>query len=294
MTGTWSGWGATASSNATIRWAPPPPVNDNPSLVGDGPPECSSSTVLSVVPAYIHDVNGYYRELGVPTNATRKQLRMAYQAKDGQSSPRLTYIFRQLLNPETRRAYDLVPFGELFMDAYVLDMLKRRMHAERSRRMSHLADLGVNLDDVSQESIERDILAEMGYMDPDEKPVQTPDDTPSEVVDEDPEPGQDDPDPAKFEYSFYAWRTRPRPDAPEKMREWQHQLVRALSKEGLTLRFAVGVHGQPNPWLSAEVGYRTVFFLGADEEPTPALAEALALRVRLDREAAAPPNLTGR
>lgn len=291
MTGTWSSsgtWSASSTNSLSIRVTPP--VSDNPLLVGDGPPECSSSTALSVLPGYIFDVNGYYRDLGVATHATRKQLRLAYQAKNGQSSVRLTYVLSQLLNPEVRREYDLMPLGSVFMDEYVLDALNRKLKDEMSRRMAHLHDVGVNMDEVDTTAVERDILADLGYQVADESLPDTPD----EVVDDTPDPVQDEPDPAKFEYAFYAWRTHPRLDAPEQMREWQHQLVRALSNEGVALRFAVGVHGIPHPWVQATVGYRTVFFIGKDEDPTPELAAAVARRVRLDREAAAPPTLTGR
>lgn len=247
--------------------------------MGSGPAECSSCTELSVVPAWVHDVNGYYRELGVHPKATRKELREAYQAKDGQSSVRLTYIIRQLLDPEVRREYDLTPLGEVFMDDYVRDALNRIMHDQLSRRMADLAAMGVDTEGLDTTSITRDIYAEMGYMDED-------DDTPVEVVDSTPTGGQDEASPAKFEYAYYLWATRLREDSATAARlaTWQQVLVSAFSREGVHIKFAVGLHGKPHRWVQGLVGYRTVFFLNREEEPTEELARDVALRVRLDRE----------
>jgi hypothetical protein len=224
------------------------------------------------MPERIWDVNGYYRELGVATDATRKQLRLAYQAKDGQSSERLTYIITQLLNPEVRFAYDCAPPGEPFLDKYVWEQIRARMKDRISDAMQRMHDLGVDLDLVNDEALERDVAAEMGF-----RPVE--EDTPSEVVDSDPSSGQDDPDrPAKFEYSYYLWNTRSRQDDRlGRLAEWQQMLVSAFSREGLRITFAVGIHGgHPSTWIEAEVGYRKVLFLREGLEPTIELAEVVA------------------
>jgi hypothetical protein len=281
---TWSSGTFTSNTaGATGLWRQPAPARsaDDPVLMGSGPPECSSCTALSVVPGVIWDVNGYYRELGVGVRANRKQLRIAYQAKDGQSSARLTYVFRQLLQPDVRFAYDCTPLGELFMDRYVQEMLDRKMKTQKSNRMANLADLGVNLDMIDEEAIERDIWAEMGI---ETEPKNPTEDTPSETVDDRALEGKDVPRPAKFEWSYYLWSTRlvEDPSSLGRLAEWQRLLVNALSREGVNLRFAVGYHGKPHPWLQAQIGYRTVFLLNVLKEPTEAMAADIARQVRLD------------
>lgn len=282
--GTWSSgtsstqWPTTATSIGAATWR----QEENPSLVGRGPVECSSCTELSVLPDVIWDVNGYYRELGVSPRATRKDLRLAYQAKDGQNSARLTYIFRQLLNPKTRFEYDCTPLGELFFDDYVRDMLNRRMKDRLSQRMADLANVGVDLDQIDDSALARDIYAEMG--------LEVSDDTPAQTVDGGPGTGQDEPSPAKFEYAYYLWATRLREDPLllSSLAEWQRFLVSALAREGVKIKFAVGLHGKPNRWVQAQVGYRTVFFLNINDVPTEDLARDVAVRVRLDREQQTP------
>lgn len=274
-------YGTTSSRPVPLlgRLGTRPPEEDQPSLWGFGPAECSSCTELSVLPAYIHDVNGYYRALGVHTRATRKELREAYQAKGGQSSSRLTYILRQLLNPQTRFDYDCTPLGEVFMDDYIRDRLNNAMRIRLYDRMADLAQQGVDVDSLDDSSMARDIYSEMGF--------DIDDDTPVEVVDSPLPAGEDEPRPAKFEYAYYLWATHLRED-PEvygQLVQWQRVLVRAFAREGVRIKFAVGLHGKPNRWVQALVGYRTVFFLNREEEPTEALARDVALQVRRDRSA---------
>ena len=243
--------------------------------MGYGPPECSSSTSLATLPGVRWDVNGYYRELGVLPSATRKQLRIAYMEKDGQSSARLTYIFKQLLNAEVRREYDLTPLGELFMDDYVRAMLDRKIKDEAHKRAVRLQEEGVAVDMLDLSSFERDAAAEMG--------VNYAPDTPDEVVDGNPSGVQDGPRPAKFDYAYYLWALRPSLEGTEestvrlvRLAEWQRLLVRALSREGLRLKFAVGLHGKPHRWVEASIGYRTVFLLNVFEDPSEELATQVA------------------
>lgn len=282
-TNTTSTFGTTA--NFTAYYAPYIDPNA-PVRQGSGPEECSSCTELSVLPGWIWDVNRYYRDLGVEPRATRKQLREAYQAKDGQSSARLTYVLGQLLNPKIRLAYDCTPLGELFMDEYVRDRLNRIAKDRMSQRMADLARMGADMSLVDDDAIQRDIFAEMGIQAVEPEPSGHFHDTPDEVVDDDSEIGQDEHRPAKFEYSYYLWRTPLRDPALglDRLSQWQRFLVSALAREGIRIKFAVGFHGQPQRWIEAAVGYRSVFFLNIDELPTEELARDVALRVRLDRD----------
>lgn len=259
-------------------WPPPRYERrpDDPILEGTGPAECSSCTALSVLPAVIWDVNGYYRDLGVSPHASRKDLRLAYQEADGQSSVRLTYVIKQLLNPAVRFEYDCTPLGEVFMDDYVRDLINRKIKDEMSKRMARLHDMGVDTDLVDAESLERDVAHEMGW--------DMEDDTPVDVVDETTSIGQDDARPAKFSYAYYLWAMQRSTDAATDhdrlvtLAEWQRQLVSALSREGVQMTFAVGLHGKPNRWVQGQIAYRTVFFLSRWEEPSAELATEVAKR----------------
>lgn len=87
-----------------------------PRLVGDGPSEFSTCTSLEPSPRFVWDTNGFYRSLGVATDATRGEMARAYLARDGHSSVRLTHILTTLLDPYLRSRYDATPLGMLWAD----------------------------------------------------------------------------------------------------------------------------------------------------------------------------------
>lgn len=253
---------------------------ERPYLAGYGPPECSSSMELSVLPLIIWDVNHYYRDLGVSPWATRREIREAYQRMAGihqnhGDTDRLTYVVTQLLNKQIRRLYDLCGIGEEFMDRYVRERLKREMIQRKDQRMDVLRDLGVDVDNLDTSAIERDIYSEMGYQSSNpEDDIEDDGDTPSQTVDSDPQREQDHTHPAeRFPYAYYLLSV-PWVDSlhEQRLARWQRFLVRALSSEGIHLKFSVGYHGKPHRWLYATVGYRSVFFLGRHETPTEELA----------------------
>jgi hypothetical protein len=90
-----------------------------PVAVPAGPYEFATAQELEPWPTIVWDVNGYYRDLGVYHRATRLELKAAYQAKRGWGSARLTYVLRQLLDPEIRAAYDSSRPGSVFFDEYI-------------------------------------------------------------------------------------------------------------------------------------------------------------------------------
>lgn len=273
-----SGWstqanGTHAASAAALSFTMP--MTTEPYIAGRGPAECSSCTELSVVPAYIHDVNGYYRDLGVPTDATRKQMRLAYFERDGQSSDRLTYVMKQLLNPQIRAEYDALQLGQIYIDKYVEAELMRRARAEHDRRMRARMEAGLVVNEGVEKESMMDIFRRMGA--PISFDDQTGDDTPGDVVDGSVITKDDDLHPAKepFSYSFYLWRTRLSGSQQlDVLATWQEHLVGAFSRRGVRQKFAVGLHGgMAHPYVPARVGYREVFFLHHLESPTTALAE---------------------
>jgi len=76
---------------------------ERPVRLGWGPARWSTSMALVPMDRVCHDVNGYYRELGVDWRATKKELKEAYVERDGPNDARLTYVFKQLLDPLTPR-----------------------------------------------------------------------------------------------------------------------------------------------------------------------------------------------
>jgi hypothetical protein len=102
----------------------------DPHEAGTGVPWCSTSTALVKVPELVWDVNGYYRALGVPTSASRADIRRAYQRLGGQDDWWLTMAVSVLLGTERIR-YDATPLGRLYWDealrlAWVRQQLRER------------------------------------------------------------------------------------------------------------------------------------------------------------------------
>jgi len=236
---------------------------ETPVRLGWGPDRWSTSTALVPVERVCHDVNGYYRELGVDWRATRRELMEAYVARDGQSSARLTYIFKQLLNPQVREAYDKMPKGELFLDDYTQDDLKRRAHEEASRRST----LGQS---VSAEQV----LDDWGFVTLDgEEGV----DTVKAVGNDRTRKAAGEP----WRYSYYAWKTENFVQDVSRLQEWQKLLTLAAAQTGSATEMAIGVTSMTrlsDQWFIIEhVNDKPVVFFFTDVEPTAEIAsEAVA------------------
>lgn len=268
------------------RRPPEPPPPPSPVLAGEGPPAFSTSQALSVVPAVIWDVNGYYRSIGADHRATRAELRKAYHACGGPNDAWKTYCFKQLLNPEVRYRYDRQALGDQFLDDYVIEMLVAKAKAKAAAKLAEMAKRGYELDgalsdDLIRQMVDR-FMSERGlkvsFGDEPEKPMESP----LEVVDKHPWSDEDEQD---FWFSYYQWRTHCADT--RRLRQWQELLVRAFSERGVVLDLSVGFLGRmEHPWTLAVVGYRTVVFLNADEQPTSDLAQAAADRVVQDQRLA--------
>ena len=205
--------------------------------MGDGPATCSTCTDLaSTKPGWIFDTNGYYRDLGVSTRASRVEIRDAYLGSP--QTARLTFVARQLLDPVVRRAYDATPLGSVFFDGYVLDQVRR---ADALRTTSGAS------------------------------PASTPLDTPSKVVlDTERQREQGGTRSTDWSYAFYLWGT----DRADKkmLSELQERLVSALGQQKEIHQLAVGLRGgMAQPVEVTVVGRRIVVFLHEDEDLTDAL-----------------------
>lgn len=231
-----------------------------PVRLGWGPARWSTSMALVPVERVCHDVNGYYRELGVDWQATRKELRESYMALDGQTSARLTYIFKQLLDPVTREVYDKTPKGEVFLDDYTEDELKRRAHEEASKRST-----------LGQSVSADEVLDDWGYVTLD----------PEEGVDTVRAVRKDLPQRKaagrNWSYSYYAWKTENFVQNEARLQEWQELLAKAAVRVGSSSEVAIGATSMvrlSDQWFIIEpVDGKPVVFFFTDVEPTTEIAE---------------------
>lgn len=223
-------------------------------VVGHGPTTASTCTVLDVPGRFIFDTNRYYADLGVRTDATRRELREAYQAKAGHTSTRLTYVFKQLLDPQIRSRYDATPLGSLFLDDYVMEWLRRlRVQESSALRAAGRVD--------EAEVLEADSFG--GLLD-------------TEAREDQDEPPTSDR--TMWSWGFYLRRS----DCfdVERISQWQELLVSALARGGLHLQLEVGFCGDMAlKWDFYRDGDRILVFLNEDEQPTEALAAQVASRV---------------
>lgn len=226
-----------------------------PVRLGRGPLTWSTCTALLPVEDPVHDVNGYYRELGVHWRATRRELMAAYRAKDGQRSPRLTYVFKQLLNPKVRQAYDRMPKGSTFDDEYTDQDLKRKAHAAAGERRSRGETVTVD-----------QVLDEWGY-------VILPEDELDSVASVRKDQGhpQDEPWP----FSYYAWNTSSYLPDVDRLRRWQELLSTAASRRGVAPKMILGTTSlSDRQFMLEEINGEDVVFFSEGTEPSPSVADA--------------------
>jgi hypothetical protein len=268
-----------------VRLAPDEESINSPILIGENP-VCSSSKVLMTSgPQFCWDANGYYRELGVHWRASKGDLKRAYEDSNGQDSPRLTYIFKQLLNKETRALYDSTPLGEIFFDDYVAEMLKERAVKEAARRSR------------TQYVSPEDVLSEWGFtLDDNDAADLIADgetsDFPAEGLDRETLRGQDDPSQVEYQgkwlYGYYLWRTLC--GDTDRLAVWQQLLVDALEGQQAKASFAVGFVGkQPHPYVLGLVsgGVYVVYLndsVTPDSEVASRAASALLREMKESRQ----------
>jgi hypothetical protein len=232
---------------------------NNPMVMGYGPLVASTCRDLAPFPMHCWDVLGYYRTMGVHWKATKKELMAAYQAFGTMPTAYQTHVFKQLLDPAKRRAYDATPLGHLFMDDhYVQQMLKNKAAAEAARRSK-----------AGTPTTAREVIEEEFKFVPEE---------PEEGLDGTASDGPDSEASATvpFPFSWFSWRSSK--TAEDVLAEWQTLVIQAVAEQGAVLNVAVGFFGkQPHRYLVGKVGKTNVAFLSDKECPTPALASAAAL-----------------
>ncbi len=197
-------------------------------------------------------MNGYYASLSVLPKATRGEIRTAFVALNGHQSAYLTYVVKQLLNPEVRALYDAVPLGSVFVDDYTKRQLSH--HLRGSKRPLQTLDVeGPNDNDATHQTDSPESEAHSSELLS----------HPLNRV-------------CAWNFSYYLLGRAGIDEA--KLAAWQRELIAALN--GFSTQIAVGLMaGQNRPWDAVTVGYRTVVFLDESEQPSRANAEQAAQRV---------------
>lgn len=242
-------------------------------LVGR-PEHAILSTSTALVPApprpapVVHDVNGYYARLGVPPTATKREIREAYQALDGQSSAELTRIFKTLINAARRAAYDAKPPGSTYFDAAAVEQIMRQA-AVQAAQQNAAYGTETTARDILQTLAERtgkpllEFLASgssEGFHDDGER---------------DRHPSSNSSDAWAYSYLLLGSTC----DDVDRLTQWQQGLAHALAAHGCP-RFTVGFHGMPGrPFLVAKDLGTPVVFLHEDQPVTEELIAAAATAV---------------
>lgn len=271
-----SGYVAALGDNSVFGGGPKPPLREyrpepidhsRPYKASFGPADCSTCGDLVVRPIY--DVNHYYRSLGIGPPyrpITRRDLMKAYQAKSGQRDTYLTQVFRYLLDPKKRRAYDAAPFGEPFLDDIQQELLKRNSKREAARRSARgVPTTGeVVLDEW-----------DMRLIDDEREPDLVP---PPPMRHDALDPPESTEPP--WQWNYWLWGSHCRDTA--KLSVWQSKLVSEFRRHGILFRFCVGYFGRKrsdSEWITGETGPHLVLFLREDVEPTDELAAAVVAYV---------------
>lgn len=242
-----------------------------PQKMGRGPAGLSTCVELVTVAdsRIIWDVSGYYRALGISwpfKGITKRALREAYQRVDGQSSERLTAIFKLLLDPQERARYDLAPPGELHYDEIAQLDLRARSKREAALRSQR-----------GTPTTKEEVLDGWGMRVVSESDEDEPDparDSVSASRHTAENPSEDD-HWMSWPWGYYLWRSRSRDTL--RLAQWQALLVMHFAAKKARMRFCVGLHGgkaSPSPWVTAVSGRDIVIFLNDDTEPTDDYAAA--------------------
>lgn len=215
------------------------------------------------------DVNGWYRLLGVPfpyVNATPGAISQSYVALGGQSSPRMTYVLKRLLNRSVRAEYDMMPLGmEYLDDEQVQARMREQIRAEQLRRAA-----------LGEEITSDQVAQEMGY---DWEPLDTDSGGPHTGRSSIRQPTV-----TGWFYGYWLWKVSRYElhDFEDRLQEWQSLLIREINSKGHRGRIGVGVIGGGSQYGIRKTGDYWVAFLGENQVPTEALAELAVAKLVAD------------
>lgn len=230
--------------------------DDTPHRATYGPVDFTTSMAMQKSWKMIWDVNGYYRDLGIfwPFTPTKKELRIAYRDSDGPNSEYLTYVFKQLLDPKTREAYDNMPLGKRYRDKYVL--------AEQSRSLAALA---------AERSLNEGKVVSMSDLLEGESEWVADQQRQEEYVNNLRNRGNSN----TWLWGYYLMNSRK--NEYEDLIIWQEMLIKALNAKGVARVICIGYIGKCKTDFVVRVwNNKTIIFLNEEVEPTPELAEAVA------------------
>lgn len=250
-------------------------VTARPFLWGAGEAECSTRSDLVPSPHVICDANGYYRALGFSfpyLGITRKMLRLAFLAREGEKSGWLTNALKVLLDPVERRKYDLTKVGDLYLDRFIQDWFRKKAHEEARRRNS----------EYGRQSTKEQVLDEWGLKsDTPEGPLMDS----VGGIGHDPEYPTDEGSPESWDWSYYLWGSRSTDTT--RLSAWQGKLIHECILRDVRIRFCVGFSGRRTKasWTTGVIGQHHVIFLREDVEPTDELAAyAVSAVLREERD----------
>lgn len=234
---------------------------------GWGPDQCSASQELVPSPLISWDVCGYYRRLGVPWTATRKQIREAlhrHGATLGGGNAALIYAASQLLDEAIRREYDRVPLGGLFLkDKDTEDRLKRAAHAAASAQAAR------GRPEVTPE----DVLGDWGFsVGPRGGPNGEGREGQASAAPPPPPPGPPLGRLTSFWELSWSWYAEPGQllnRRTEALEAWQQLLIQAFAAAGVRTRFAVGLCGAETFSVRPAPDQQTVVILLGKGDPSP-------------------------
>lgn len=240
--------------------------NTAPIAVPAGPFEFSTTHALERWPTIVWDVNCYYADLKVGYRATRGELKRAYQRLRGWGSTRLTYILRQLLNPEVRSAYDACKPGEVFFDQYIAKWFHDEVLADSVREEGRLLTLDERIARGQEEMDLTELLDKpfdvVGSMMAND----------AKGVDKQRIPGVPL---SSWKWGYYLHNASVHNIGL--LRSWQNALLSAPVSKPPFLSVGLSSFTDKSPIKLLVIGYRTVAFIRENEPPTISHATACLL-----------------
>jgi hypothetical protein len=199
-------------------------VINAPRVVG-GHRSFAASQALDRVRTFVWDVNGYYSHLGLPTDATRSQVRDALLACGPNPDAYTTYVTSQLLKADVRRRYDEAPLGSIFLDRYIEEWILDQVRKDMAEHPAE-GDDGLSVDDIRAllTDVKDSCLSSVDcQLRTDENEGVQP-------------------------WGHYVWRTN-RSRSMRTARRWRNALAEHFHQRGRMVTLAVGVQGfNTSPW----------------------------------------------
>jgi len=236
-----------------VKYRRPLEADTGPRLVGVGATRFSTSVAVEPWPPMFRlDSNGYYRDLGVLATASRIEIKQAYLQRNGHFSWRLTFVVKQLLDPEVRRRYDAVPPGHIFFDAWLAAIVKQRLIAEAPPPPSS-DSVPSSAGDPLEEAF-ADLRHEVF------PPVQAQ---------------------RHQHWAWYEWGVAYDAGVPALLSEWRTALVAAAAERGIVTSLAVGIMADlgVTPAMAINVGNVLVAFIAYGVIPSASIATAVIDRL---------------